>query len=131
MKGTDMMTIQKLLFGCVALLCSSMIYAQSAASSSGAVGQAGTASVSQPGAGKKAVRAANRQFSTAIEHAIYKDQNVEDVDIVAFGNVATGKVILSGFISDPSQEQTAINAARKVPGVTSVKSVLTLREEGN
>lgn len=126
-----MMTIQKLLFGCLTLLCSTMIFAQSAASSSGAVGQAGTTSVSQSGADKKAARTANRRFSTAIEHAIYKDQNVDGVEIVAFGNAATGKVVLSGLISDPSQEQAAINAARRVPGVTSVKSVLTLREGGN
>jgi hyperosmotically inducible periplasmic protein len=123
-----MMTIQKLLFGCVALLCSSMIFAQNSQSSSGT---AGVTTVSQQGGDKRAVRAANRHFSSIVQHAIYKDQNVEDIDIVVFGNASTGKVILSGFISDPSQEQTAINAARKVPGVTSVSSLLTLREEGN
>jgi len=126
-----MTTIQKLLFGCIALLCSSMIFAQNSVSSSGAVGQAGAANVSQQGGDKKAVRAANRQFSKTIQHAIYKDQDVEDVDIVVFGNASTGKVILSGFISDLGQEQAAVNAARQVPGVTAVSSRLTLREEGN
>jgi hyperosmotically inducible periplasmic protein len=125
-----MKTIQKLFFGCITLLCTAGVFAQSPASASGAVGQAGAASVSAHG-DKKAMRAANRQLSAAVERAIYKDKNSEDVDVVAFGNAANGKVTLSGLISDPSEEQAAINAARSVPGVTSVKSVLTLREEGN
>jgi hyperosmotically inducible periplasmic protein len=125
------MTIQKLLFGCVAVLCSSMVYAQSTVNSTDAVGQTAAVNVSQQSGDRKAVRAANRQFSRTIQREIYKDQDVDDIDIVVFGNVATGKVILAGFISDPSQEQAAINAARRVPGVTAVASRLTLREEGN
>ena len=127
-----MTTIKKLLFGCIALLFSSMIFAQTTANSSGGVGQASAASVSQQGGDKKAMRAANRQFSKTVQRAIYKDlRNDEDIDIVVFGNAATGKVTLAGFISELSEEQAAINSARRVAGVTSVKSGLTLREEGN
>jgi len=127
-----MMTIQKLLFGCIALLCSSMIFAQTPVNASSDAAQATAANVAPQGGDKKAMRAANRQFSKTVQRAIYKDQrNSEDIDIVVFGNAKTGKVKLAGFITELSEEQEAIKAARQVPGVTSVTSGLTLREEGN
>lgn len=127
-----MTVIEKLFLGGIALLMSSVIYAQNPANSTGdAAPSAAVNPVAQGGAGKKGVRIENRHFSSAIQRAIYKDHAVNDADIVVFGNAATGKVVLAGFISEQDQEQAALNAARRVPGVKEVTSNLTLREEGN
>ena len=93
---------------------------------------ANAAVTSTPAAGtsKKAVRAANRTFSRTVEKALYRTKGLEGMPIAVFGNAATGRVTLSGQITSEDQDRLAVDAARKVRGVTSVNSRLTLREEG-
>jgi osmotically-inducible protein OsmY len=117
--------------GCVALLFSSMVFAQNTVDSSGMVGAEANGIAAQQGPSKSATRAANRKFALNVQRAIYRDHDVGESDIIVFANAGTGRVMLVGLISDPAQEQTAIAAARQVAGVTAVTSKLTLREGGN
>ena len=79
---------------------------------------------------KKAERAANRAFAKRVAHSVYKSKGMEDSDIVVFAKAKTGQVTLAGFIRSGDQDQIAQAAAGKVQGVSSVKSTLTVREEG-
>ncbi|CAD6534171.1 hypothetical protein LMG27952_02895 [Paraburkholderia hiiakae] len=126
-----MMKIEKVMTGCIALLFSSLVFAQNTVDSSGMVGAEANGHAAQQGTSKSATRAANRKFALTVQRAIYRDHNVGEADIIVFANAGTGSVILVGLISDPTQEQTAIAAARQVSGVTAVTSKLTLHEEGN
>ncbi|WP_175922961.1 BON domain-containing protein [Burkholderia latens] len=94
--------------------------------------EAAVTSTPAPAAGtsKKAVRAANRTFSRTIQKALSRTQGLEGMPIAVFGNAATGRVTLSGQIESEDQDRLAVEAARKVRGVTSVNSRLTLREVG-
>jgi hyperosmotically inducible periplasmic protein len=126
--GGAMITIQKVMTGSLALLFSSMVFAQTTVDSSGMVGAEamGSSAVS-----KSSVRAANRQFALKVQRAIYHDQALGEADIIVFANAGTGKVVLVGLINEPTQEQTAIAAAKQVAGVTGVTSKLSLHEAGN
>ena len=123
-----MMKIRKVMTGSLALLFSSMVFAQTTVDPSGMVGAdaMGSSAVS-----KSSVRAANRQFARKVQRAIYHDHALGESDIIVFANAGTGKVVLVGLITDPTQEQTAIDAAKKVAGVTGVTSKLSLHEGGN
>ncbi|WP_244137836.1 MULTISPECIES: BON domain-containing protein [Burkholderia] len=79
-------------------------------------------------ASKKIERAANRQFSKKVRQAIFKTKGLAGTEIVVFGIAATGQVTLAGFIDDQQQENQAMMAAEKVPGVKSVTSKLMVRE---
>jgi hyperosmotically inducible periplasmic protein len=79
---------------------------------------------------RKSVRAANRAFSKTVEKAIFKTAGLQDTTIAVFGNAKTGHVTLAGQISSEDQDALAVDAARKVQGVSSVSSKLTLREQG-
>ncbi|KVL05140.1 transporter [Burkholderia territorii] len=93
---------------------------------------ADAALTSTPAAGtsKKAVRAANRTFSRSVQKALSRTKGLEGKPIAVFGNASTGHVTLSGQVESEDQDHLAVEAARKVRGVTSVNSRLTLREEG-
>jgi osmotically-inducible protein OsmY len=65
-----------------------------------------------------------------VQQAIYKSKSLGEAEISALATASTGKVILTGMIMDPKQEQVATNAAQGVQGVTSVTSKLTLYEQG-
>ena len=123
-----MLKIRKVMTGSVALLFSSMVFAQATVDSSGMVGAdaMGTSAVS-----KSSARAANRQFALKVQRAIYHNHALGEADIVVFANAGTGKVVLVGLINEPTQEQTAIDAAKQVAGVTGVTSKLSLHEDGN
>lgn len=82
---------------------------------------------SQPGASKKAVRAANRAFAKKVHQALIKTKGLAGTDIAVFANARTGDVVLSGFIDRQEQEHIATEAASKVQGVTSVASKISLR----
>lgn len=84
---------------------------------------------SQPGASKKAERAANRLFARSVHVALNRTRGLEGADIAVFANSRTGEVILGGFINSQEQEHIATEAAGKVPGVKSVTSNIVLRPE--
>jgi len=80
---------------------------------------------------KKAARAANRDFAKRVQKIIYKTQGLNGSDIVVFATANTGQVTLSGSVLSEDQNHIATVAAGRVQGVTSVKSLLTLQEEGS
>lgn len=83
-----------------------------------------------PRAAKKAERAADRAFAKKVRQAIGKAHGVGNAQVTVFAKAKTGDVTLAGSISDESQDRVAVDAARQVPGVTSVTSRLQLRLEG-
>ncbi|KVF58992.1 MULTISPECIES: BON domain-containing protein [Burkholderia] len=102
--------------------------AQSAAPTAPAE-QAASAAAS-PRAAKKAERAADRAFAKKVRQAIARAPGVGNAQVTVFAKAKTGDVTLAGQIADESQDRAAVDAARQVPGVTSVKSKLQLRLEG-
>ncbi|MCL4631207.1 MULTISPECIES: BON domain-containing protein [Burkholderia] len=103
-------------------------HAQSAPSTAPAE-QAASATAS-PRAAKKAERAADRAFAKKVRQAIVRAPGVGNAQVTVFAKAKTGDVTLAGQIADESQDRAAVDAARQVPGVTSVKSKLQLRLEG-
>ncbi|MEJ8797367.1 BON domain-containing protein [Trinickia caryophylli] len=62
---------------------------------------------------------------------LFSTKGLKSTSITVFAMADTGKVVLAGFIDDASQDQLAADAAKKVPGVNSVTSNLSIREEGS
>ncbi|MFM0501437.1 BON domain-containing protein [Paraburkholderia caffeinilytica] len=89
-----------------------------------------TVATSKQAPTKKAVRIANRAFSKTVQKAIFKTSGLQQTSIAVFGNAKTGHVTLAGQIESQDQDGLAIEAAKKVQGVTSVSSNLTLHEQG-
>ncbi len=90
----------------------------------------GTVASAPSASSKKVIRRENRLLSKAVHRALASTKGLTHTHIVAFAKAQSGDVVLAGFIEDPQQEQIAIDAARKVPGVASVESKLTLIEGG-
>jgi osmotically-inducible protein OsmY len=82
------------------------------------------------GATKKATRAANRAFSKKVQKQLAQTKGLDQASIAAFGNAKTGQVTLAGQVASDDQTAIAVDAAKKVQGVTSVSSKLTLRQQG-
>lgn len=94
-----------------------------------------TATTSTPatkstGTTKKAVRAANRTFSRSVQKALSHTKGLEGNPITVFGNASTGRVTLAGQVEREDQDHLAVEAAKKVRGVTSVNSRISLRPQG-
>ncbi|RQU87741.1 BON domain-containing protein [Burkholderia cenocepacia] len=106
-------------------------HAQSAAPTAPAAPaeQAASAAAS-PRAAKKAERAVDRAFAKKVRQAIVRAPGVGNAQVTVFAKAKTGDVTLAGQIADESQDRAAVDAARQVLGVTSVKSKLQLRLEG-
>ena len=75
----------------------------------------------------KATRQANRALSKKVLRALSKG-GVETIHINAIAK--GGAVTLAGAVTDPSQSDKATEIAKSVPGVTSVKNALTLKQVG-
>ncbi|WP_175855265.1 BON domain-containing protein [Burkholderia anthina] len=104
--------------------------ATTAASAAAATTPAAAASSASPRAAKKADRAADRAFAKRVRQAIVKAPGIGNAQVSVFAKAKTGDVTLAGLITDESQDRVAVDAARQVAGVTSVKSRLQLRLEG-
>lgn len=114
----------------LAIAVAAFAYTPAFAADTAAAASDSTAATSKPAPTKKSVRAANRAFSKTVHKAIFKTKGLEQSTIAVFGDAKTGHVTLSGQIESQDQERIAVNAAKKVPGVTSVSSKLTLRGQG-
>ncbi|MBR8132210.1 BON domain-containing protein [Burkholderia ambifaria] len=79
---------------------------------------------------KKAARAANRTFSRSIQRTLSRTKGLQGQAITVFGNAATGQVTLAGQVQTEDEDHLAVESARKIRGVKSVKSELMLREKG-
>jgi hyperosmotically inducible protein len=64
-------------------------------------------------------------ITTKVKTAIFNEPTLKSMEI----NVETfkGRVQLSGFVSTPSNATTAVNVARKVGGVVSVKDDIRVK----
>ncbi|HEY1998379.1 BON domain-containing protein [Paraburkholderia sp.] len=84
---------------------------------------------SSPVQSKKAVRAQNRELVKTVRHALTHTKNLDssDITVLAKGGVVT----LDGTVPSDDQIQRATDATSSVPGVTSVRNNLILREAGN
>jgi osmotically-inducible protein OsmY len=75
----------------------------------------------------KSARQANRALSKKVLHALSKGGvSTSRINIIAKG----GAVTLAGSVADANQISKAADIAKTVPGVTSVKNVLTFKEIG-
>ncbi|WP_175922449.1 BON domain-containing protein [Burkholderia latens] len=83
-----------------------------------------------PRAARKAERAADRAFAKKVRQAVMKAPGIGNAQVTVFARAKTGDVTLAGLITDEAQDRAAVDAARQVAGVTSVKSRLQLRLEG-
>jgi osmotically-inducible protein OsmY len=113
----------------VAFSCAPAFAADQAASATDAAA-ATTQAAPQAAPSKKSIRAANRAFSKTVQKAIQKTRGLEDTSISVFGVAKTGQVTLAGQIESEDQDRLAVDTAKKVHGVTSVSSKLTLRQQG-
>jgi hyperosmotically inducible protein len=76
---------------------------------------------------KKAARSANWK----LEHAVRQELNKQKIDTSDIRiRARSGAVALAGTVKDESQIASAGTAAQDVPGVKSVKNVVTLRVIG-
>ncbi|MEB2486261.1 BON domain-containing protein [Burkholderia multivorans] len=110
----------------IVALTSVTCYAQSATPDTQTVKPTVTSSRSA----KKAERSENRAFAKKVHQAIVKAPGIGNAQVTVFAKAKTGEVTLAGMITDESQDKVAVEAARRVPGVTSVTSKLELRMEG-
>ncbi|MEM5312516.1 BON domain-containing protein [Paraburkholderia sp. JHI869] len=115
----------------LAFAASTMTYTAAFAVDAPAAASDTVNATSKPAAtSKKSIRAANRAFSRTVQKAIFKTKGLEAASIAVFGDAKTGHVTLSGEIASEEQDGLAVEAAQKVPGVTSVSSKLTVRQGG-
>lgn len=105
-------------------------YTPAFAADAAAAASDSTVATSKPAPTKKSVRVANRAFSKTVQKAIFKTKGLEATSISVFGNAKTGHVTLAGQIDSEDQDGLAVDAAKKVQGVSSVSSNLTLRQQG-
>jgi hyperosmotically inducible protein len=76
----------------------------------------------------KAMRAANRQLQKQVRKALTRTKGLNGSGISV--QARSGVVTLQGWVPEQSQAALATQAAEGVPGVTSVKSELTVRPVG-
>ncbi|MFC0400829.1 BON domain-containing protein [Paraburkholderia rhizosphaerae] len=77
---------------------------------------------------RASIRKANHRLEHNVRTALLRAKiDNADIRVVARG----GKVTLDGTVSDQSMVQPAGEIAGKVPGVTSVQNLLTMREAGH
>lgn len=117
------------LIGALAVMAAALAGALPAVAADGSAPSG--AQSNQPSWNRKAARAANHELARRIHKQLVLTKGLQNSDITVFAMADTGEVILSGVISDASQDQLASDAARRVQGVTSVSSKLTIREEGS
>ena len=126
-----MKTKSLLAIGALAVMASAFAGALPAAAAAADSSAPSGTQNSQPSWNRKAARAANHALARRIYKQLVSTKGLQNSDIAVFAMADTGEVILSGVISDASQDQLASDTAKKVQGVTSVSSKLTIREEGS
>ncbi|MFT4437748.1 BON domain-containing protein [Caballeronia sp. 15715] len=84
-------------------------------------------SATTQGSSRSATRKANRALSKKVLRALSKG----GVDTPGINVLAKGRAItLVGHVPDASQSDTAGSIAKGVPGITTVKNALTIKEPG-
>lgn len=111
------------MIGALAAVASIAGYAQVTPADDSPVGAAAAS-----GASRAALRAENRALQKAVLHSLAKTKGLDSSNIVV---VARSKVVtLNGSVPSADQVELAIAAARRVSGVSDVKSNLDVRAEG-
>ncbi|WP_168789680.1 BON domain-containing protein [Paraburkholderia aromaticivorans] len=114
----------KLMGGALIVMVSINTWSQTSESAATST-QSGMAAAGEGSA--KATRQANRALSKKVLHALSKGGvSTSRMNVVAKG----GAVSLAGSVTDATQIDKAGELAKGVPGVTSVKNSLTLKEVG-
>jgi hyperosmotically inducible protein len=116
--------IIKLIGGALAVVVSINAWSQTSESAA----MSTQSSMAPAGGGSaKAARQANRALSKKVLRALSKgDVKTSGINVIAKG----GAVALAGSVTDPTQIDKAGEVAKGVPGVTSVKNSLTVKEVG-
>jgi len=117
MKATQVI---KVISGALIVLASINAYAQS----SDAMAASGT--MAAPSA--KSTKAANRALQRTVRKALSKTKGLSVANITV--RARSGAVTLEGSVPEQEQIDLATQTAQGVPGVTSVKNALTIREIG-
>ncbi|MCA8064322.1 MULTISPECIES: BON domain-containing protein [Burkholderia] len=112
------------------LLACLQLQASADESANGAGTEAAVTSAQTSAQTKKATRAANRRFSRSIQNTLSRTKGLQGRVITVFANAATGQVTLAGQVQTEDEDHLAVESARKIRGVKSVKSELMLREKG-
>jgi hyperosmotically inducible periplasmic protein len=99
------------------------VQAQSSAPADSAATSAASAPANPPMTARE-TRIANRKLQRAVINALVRTKGVSVSNITVRAN--NGAVTLEGAVPEQSQIELATRAAATVPGVTSVKSSLTL-----
>ena len=94
------------------------------AQSSAPAEPAATSAPANPAMSAKEAKAANRKLQRAVIHVLGRTKGLSVSNITVRAN--SGAVTLEGAVPEQSQIELATRAAATVPGVTSVKSALTL-----
>lgn len=132
-QGAKRMNLKSaLLYGAIAVCAPTFAQAQTDAATS-ATENSGTAigHATVQRATSKAQRLANRELARQVRKQLFNTKGLKSTNITVFAMADTGKVVLAGFIDDAAQDQLAADAAKKVQGVNSVTSNLSIREEGS
>jgi osmotically-inducible protein OsmY len=75
----------------------------------------------------EAAHAANCALAKQVLYALVRDGDIDAIQV--YVQARDGVVILMGAVPEWSQVERAAQIAKRVPGVNSVKTVLTLRTE--
>ena len=116
--------------GLAVLIACLQLQASADESANGAGTEAAVTSAQTSAQTKKATRAANRRFSRSIQNTLSRTKGLQGRAITVFANAATGQVTLAGQVQTEDEDHLAVESARKIRGVKSVKSELMLREKG-
>ena len=100
-------------------------YAQPASDASGSA--APTPGVAASAAPEKTARAANRALSKQVLKALAHTSRLDSSGI--FVKASDGNVTLSGTVTDTAQIPLAVETARRVDGVKSVRDTLRLQDQ--
>jgi hyperosmotically inducible periplasmic protein len=77
---------------------------------------------------KKAIRAENRRLQKAVMRSLSATKGLEVTNMLVVAR--SGTVTLAGSVPEGAQADLAVLVAKGVAGVSEVKSVLTIRPEG-
>jgi hyperosmotically inducible protein len=131
-KEIGIMKIKQLILGTsIAMVLTAIPCAQVfAADSANAATAAAPTKDTPAGTTKRSVRAENRAFSQTVQKVLFKTKGLGGSSISVFGNAKTGQVTLAGQIVSEEQDALAVDTTKKLQGVTSVSSRLTVRQKG-
>jgi osmotically-inducible protein OsmY len=112
--------------GSATLFFSMGLYAQAQPQGDqGGIGTPSSASTQNEASHNKAARAANCELAKTVRNAILRAGAVDP--LLLYVTASDGAVVLMGSVYEMSQAERAVQIAKQIPGVTSVRDAFTLR----